>query len=341
MQQISLAGVPVWQSASLAPMASVADRAYRVMCKRYGAAMVTGELASAKGLCYSDRKTRELLFVSAEEEPMAVQLFGSEPEFMVKAAKIAATYHPQWIDINMGCPVHKVVSTGAGSALLKTPQLAYEIVARVADAVSIPVTVKMRRGYEAGEDVAVPFALKMEEAGAAALTVHGRTRSQMYQPSADWSCIRAVKEAVKIPVVGNGDVTSPELAQKMYEETGCDLVMIGRGSYGRPWIFEEVNAYLKDGVKLPPKSMEERLEILKEHVALMQLDKPERIVFCEARKLIGWYLKGFPQAAHFRGEANTIQNYEDFTHFLKKVRQVQQDCQNIENPSAAVCGIDD
>lgn len=272
-------------------MASVADRAYRVMCKKYGASLLIGELASAKGLCYSDRKTAELLQVTDFERPMGVQLFGDDPQFFAKACKIAAKFEPEFIDINMGCPVPKVVNIGAGSALLKTPKKAYEIVSACIDAVDLPITVKMRKGYEKDHDVAVEFASLMETAGASLITVHGRTRSQMYAPSADWDCIKAVKQAVCVPVIGNGDVTSPQLAKEMYDYTGCDLVMIGRGSYGRPWIFEEVSHYLQTGTMLPEKTVDERFDILLEHVALMCSDRPEAVAMREARKIVAWYLK--------------------------------------------------
>lgn len=311
------------RTAALAPMASVADRPYRVMCKKFGAAMLVGELASAKGLCYSDRKTAELLTVTSEERPMGVQLFGTDPVFMAKACKLAAAYEPDFIDINMGCPVPKVVNLGAGSALMKTPELAAQIVSACVDAVDLPITVKMRRGFHAEEDIAVEFACRMEEVGASMITVHGRTRSQMYRPSADWSCIKAVKEAVRVPVIGNGDVTTPQEAEKMYRETGCDLVMIGRGSYGRPWIFEEVAAYLKDGTVLPEKLPAERFDILLEHVALMCTELPEKVAMREARKIVGWYLKGLHGAAAFRNQASSLECYEDLKCLVLQVLQVQ------------------
>lgn len=319
MENIQVGTHFIRKTAALAPMASVADRAYRLLCKRYGASLVVGEMASAKGLCYSDRKTAELLEVTAEEYPMAIQLFGSEPEFMSKACKIAAQYEPQFIDINMGCPVHKVTATGAGSALLKTPEVACSLVRACVEATDIPVTVKIRTGWDANSVNAVEMAQMLEEAGASAIAVHGRTKQQMYAPSADWSIIAKVKQAVHVPVFGNGDVTTPQEAKAMYEQTSCDLVMIGRGSYGHPWIFEEVEAYLERGELLPPKPLEERMEIMLEHAALICSLKGERIAMREARKHAAWYLKGVKQAAKFRNDCGQLETYEDIRKLARMV----------------------
>lgn len=319
MENIQVGTHFIRKTAALAPMASVADRAYRLLCKRYGASLVVGEMASAKGLCYSDRKTAELLEVTAGEYPMAIQLFGSEPEFMSKACKIAAQYEPQFIDINMGCPVHKVTATGAGSALLKTPEVACSLVRACVEATDIPVTVKIRTGWDANSVNAVEMAQMLEEAGASAIAVHGRTKQQMYAPSADWSIIAKVKQAVHVPVFGNGDVTTPQEAKAMYEQTSCDLVMIGRGSYGHPWIFEEVEAYLERGELLPPKPLEERMEIMLEHAALICSLKGERIAMREARKHAAWYLKGVKQAAKFRNDCGQLETYEDIRKLARMV----------------------
>lgn len=319
MENIQVGTHFIRKTAALAPMASVADRAYRLLCKRYGASLVVGEMASAKGLCYSDRKTAELLEVTAGEYPMAIQLFGSEPEFMSKACKIAAQYEPQFIDINMGCPVHKVTATGAGSALLKTPEVACSLVRACVEATDIPVTVKIRTGWDANSVNAVEMAQMLEEAGASAIAVHGRTKQQMYAPSADWSIIAKVKQVVHVPVFGNGDVTTPQEAKAMYEQTGCDLVMIGRGSYGHPWIFEEVEAYLERGELLPPKPLEERMEIMLEHAALICSLKGERIAMREARKHAAWYLKGVKQAAKFRNDCGRLETYEDIRELARMV----------------------
>ena len=323
-KQIQIGKCYIKQTAALAPMASVADKAYRYMCKKYHASYMVGEMASAKGLCYSDRKTAELLAVTDEEMPMAVQLFGSEPEFMAKACKIAAKYQPSVIDINMGCPVNKVVSTGAGSALMKTPQLAAEIVKACTDAVDIPITVKIRKGFDDTCINAVELALMLEEAGAAAIAVHGRTRKQMYTPPVDIDIISQVKQAVKVPVIGNGDITTPQLAKEMYEKTGCDLIMIGRGSYGHPWIFEEVEHYLETGVLLQPKPLEERMEIMLEHVSLICKFKGERTAMREARKHASWYLKGVHHAAKFRGICASLEHYEDIKALAAEVINVNR-----------------
>lgn len=318
-QTVTLAGHSIPRTAALAPMASVADHAYRLMCKKYGAALVVGEMASAKGLCYSDKKTAELLTTTAEEFPMAIQLFGNEPEFMAKACKIAEQYHPQFIDINMGCPVPKIVSGGAGSALMRTPELAAEIVRACADATSIPITVKIRKGFDDSSVNAVELAVMLEEAGAQVITVHGRTRKQMYTPPVDIDIIAQVKQAVKVPVIGNGDVTTPQLAQEMYERTGCDLVMVGRGSYGHPWIFEEISRYLETGELLPPKPLEERMEIMLEHVDLICRFKGERVAMREARKHAGWYLKGVRGAARFRNLCSSLESFQDAENLAKAV----------------------
>ncbi len=311
------------RTAALAPMASVADKAYRYMCKKYGASLVVGEMASAKGLCYSDRKTAELLSVTAAEFPMAIQLFGSEPEFMAKACKIAEQYEPQFIDINMGCPVPKVVSTGAGSALMKAPQLAADIVKACVDATAIPITVKIRKGFDDSCVNAVELAQMLEQAGASAITIHGRTRKQMYQPPVDIDIIRQVKQAVTIPVIGNGDITTPETAKQMYEKTGCDLIMVGRGSYGRPWIFEEIETYLETNTRLPEKSLDEKMEIMLEHISLICQFKGEKIAMREARKHAAWYLKGIPHAAKFRNLCSNLEVYADIQQLVKQVQQMQ------------------
>lgn len=308
------------KTAALAPMASVADHAYRLLCKRYGAAVVVGEMASAKGMFYSDRKTAELLRVTAEEFPMGVQLFGSEPQIMARACKKAAEFGPQFIDINMGCPVQKVVATGSGSALMKTPQLAADIVKACADAVDLPITVKIRKGFDDEHINAVELACMLEEAGAQMITVHGRTKRQMYHPPVDVDIIKQVKQAVSVPVIGNGDITTPQLAREMYEKTGCDLVMIGRGSYGHPWIFEEVSRYLADGTLLPPKSIEERLEIMQEHISLICSFKGERVGIRESRKHAVWYLKGMRGAARFRNACGQLATYEDVKELVRQVK---------------------
>jgi tRNA-dihydrouridine synthase B len=317
---VKLGNIVLEKTAALAPMASVADHAYRLMCKRYGAAMVTGEMASAKGMFYSDRKTAELLSVTGEEYPMGVQLFGSEPDIMAAACKKAAKFSPQFIDINMGCPVQKVVSTGSGSALMKTPQLAADIVKACVDAVDLPVTVKIRKGFDNDNINAVELACMLEEAGASAITVHGRTKRQMYNPPVDIDIIAQVKQAVSIPVIGNGDITTPQRAAEMYQKTGCDLVMIGRGSYGHPWIFEEVSRYLEDGTLLPPKSVEERLEIMLEHISLICKFKGERLGIRESRKHAAWYVKGMRGAAKFRNACGQLASYEDVVELAKRVK---------------------
>lgn len=321
MDYIKIGNVKIEKTAALAPMASVADRAYRRMAKEFGAAYCVGEMASCKGLCYSDKKTAELLTVSDYERPMAVQLFGAEPEFMARAVKIAEEYHPDIIDINAGCPMPKIVCGGAGSALMKTPELFGEVVRAAAESTHIPVTVKIRSGWSADTINAVELAIIAEKNGAAAITVHGRTREQLYSGKADWNVIRDVKKAVNIPVIGNGDVTTPEECAEMYAYTGCDLVMIGRGSYGRPWLFGQIRDFFAGSEVRNNPELSEKLEIMRRHIMLLVEDKGERVGIREARRQAAWYIKGIDGAAALRNRFGMMETAEDFNSLLNEIAQ--------------------
>ena len=310
--QTVIAGITVERTASLAPMAGVADTSYRLLAAEMGAVMTTSEMISAKGLCYDSRGSADLCRITPQERPMGLQLFGSEPEFIARAARMVQTYHPDFLDLNMGCPVQKVTAQGAGSALMKTPSLAAECVRAAVGASQVPVTVKMRIGWDADSRNAVPFALAMEEAGAAAVTVHGRTKSQLYSGKADWEAIAAVKAALHIPVIGSGDVTDAASCEAMYRETGVDLVTIGRASYGNPWIFREITAHFR-GEPWQPPTPEERMEMMLRHIRMIvaHSDKPPALAIREARKHASWYMAGSRGAAAFRARCYTLSSYEE------------------------------
>ncbi|WP_303836589.1 tRNA dihydrouridine synthase DusB [Ruminococcus flavefaciens] len=323
---IKIGSVAMPRTAALAPMAGVADRAYRLMCKKYGAAYVVSEMVSAKGICYSDRKTAELCTVTDEERPMAVQLFGSEPDFMAEAVKIVLEYSPDIIDINMGCPVPKVVGTGAGSALMKDIRLAADITeAAVKAAGETPVTVKIRSGWNSESINAPEMAKALEAAGASAIAVHGRTRDMFYSGESDSSVIRAVKEAVSVPVIGNGDITDADSCVKMYEETGCDLVMIGRGSYGNPFIFREIEAKLR-GEAYEPPALETKMQVMLEHIRLiLELsEKCEELAMHEARKHAAWYMNGCYGSAKFRGRCYQLSSYAEAEALAEEFIELQR-----------------
>lgn len=323
---LRIGNITIPKTAALAPMAGVADRAYRLMCRKYGAAMTVSEMVSAKGIVYSDRKTAELCTITEPERPMGIQLFGSEPEFMEKAVDIVLEYRPDFIDINMGCPVPKVVGTGAGSALMKDIDLASAVTASVVKAAGdVPVTVKMRSGWSAGRIIAPEFAKAMEDAGAAAVAVHSRTRDQFYSGYADYSVIAAVKQAVKIPVIGSGDVTDLNSCLKMYKETGCDLAMIGRGSYGNPFVFQEIAAHFA-GEDYTPPTVEEKMEVMLEHIRLiLSLSaKPEEFAMHEARKHAAWYMNGYYGSAKFRGRCYQLETYAQAQALAEEFTSLQR-----------------
>ncbi len=326
MKYITIAGHKIAKTAALVPMAGVADVSYRTLCCEMGAVMCVSEMISAKGLCYNSKGSAALCCITEPERPMGLQLFGSEPEFMARAAAMLQPYRPDWIDINMGCPVPKVINTGAGSTLMKTPELAAACVRACVQESDVPVTVKMRIGWDAEHVNAVSFAQAMEQAGAAALTVHGRTKTQLYAGKADWDTIRAVKSAVHIPVIGNGDVNSAADCMKMYETTGVDLVAVGRASYGNPWIFREITSYF-EGTPYTPPTPEERMDMLLRHVRMIMehSDKPPALAIREARKHASWYMTGCKNAAAFRARCYQLSNYAEVQRlaedFLKVNRQ--------------------
>lgn len=324
---ITIGSVVLKKTAALAPMAGVADRSYRLMCRKYGAAYTVSEMVSAKGICYSDKKTAALCTVTDGERPMGVQLFGSEPDFMAEAVKIVLDYKPDIIDINIGCPVPKVVNTGAGSSLMRDVSLAAEITeAAVKAAGNVPVTVKIRSGWNADSINAVEMAKALESSGAAAIAVHGRTRDQFYSGTADLSIIGKVKNAVKIPVIGNGDVTDAESCLKMYRETGCDLVMVGRGSYGNPFIFEEIEAAL-EGREYTPPPVEERMRVMLEHIRMMinSSVKSEELAIHEARKHAAWYMNGYYGSAKFRAKCYQLASYAEAEELAEMFIKLQND----------------
>lgn len=305
--------------AALAPMAGVADRAFRELCADFGAAYVVGEMVSSKGIVYNSEKSLELLELTESERPAAVQLFGCEPDVMAEAAKIAEKYNPDVIDINMGCPAPKIVCSGSGSALMKNPELCGEIVTAVKEAVAVPVTVKIRKGWDKNSINAVEVAKICEQAGASAVTVHGRTREQQYMPTADWDIIRQVKEAVNIPVIGNGDITTAEEAAKMYETTNCDLVMIGRGALGNPWIFREIEMLIGHDRPSMPVSNAEKISVLLRHVQRLCKYKGEYNGMREARKHAAWYFKGMHNAALLRKMSGQIEKFDDLVELCKTI----------------------
>ena len=309
--------------ACLAPMAGVSDLAYRVIAKKMGASLTTAEMVSAKGLYYRDEKTKEMLKIAPDEHPMALQLFGSDPDIMAWGAKIMEQAGPDFIDINMGCPMQKVVKNGDGSALMKNIPLAAAVIRAMVKAVQTPVTVKMRLGWSRDTLNAVELAQAAEEAGAAAITVHGRTREDFYTGKADWKEIKKVVDAVKIPVIGNGDVTDGKSAKDLMEETGCAAVAIGRAAWGNPWIFREVNTYLETGEIIPPPSWEMRLQMARRHLHGLCLEKGEYAAVREMRAHASRYFHGLPKATALRQEImreTTEKGFNDVLDSYEKER---------------------
>ena len=302
----------------LAPMAGISNTAYRQIIKEMGAGLIFAEMVSDKALVYGSEKTFDLLKMSDMERPIAQQIFGSDVDSFVKAAKLVEDkMHPDIIDINMGCPVPKVaIKSQAGSALLKNPDKIKEIVSAVVKAVSVPVTVKIRSGWDANSVNAVEVAKVIEEAGASAITVHGRTRAQGYSGNADWNIIKQVKEMVSIPVIGNGDVTSAEKAKEMLDFTGCDAVMIGRGVLGNPWLIKECVSYLESGIIPPKPSAREKIEMLKRHYQLLVDSTSEKQAILEIRTHALWYIKGMPKSAYIKNEICKTKNSEDLFKIL-------------------------
>lgn len=304
----------------LAPMAGISNSAYRKIIKEMGADLIYAEMVSDKAIVHDNEKTFDLLKMDDVERPISQQIFGSDKESFVEAAKrIVDMMHPDIIDINMGCPVPKVaLRAQAGSALLKDPNKIYDIVKSVKEAVNVPVTVKIRSGWDDNHINAVEVAKVCEKAGAEAIAIHARTRSQGYTGKADWDIIKKVKESVSIPVIGNGDVTSPELFKKMLDETGCDAVMIGRGALGNPWLFKQIKEFIHDGFVTTHPTFKDKIDMIKRHYELLLKDKPEKLALLEIRSHAIWYLKGLPKSAEIKNKICASKSSDDIFKILEE-----------------------
>lgn len=317
---MKLGNVAIDVPVALAPMAGITDLPFRLICRRLGCGYTVSEMISAKGLLYNNTKTKEMLKIDSGERPTAIQLFGSVPAELAEAARIVAESGADMIDLNMGCPVPKIVNNGEGSALMKQPDLAYEILAAMVKAVDIPVTVKFRAGWDDAHRNAVEIAKAAEAAGVAAVAVHGRTRQQFYEGKADWKIIAEVKKAVKIPVFGNGDIFSAADGLRMLEETGCDGLMVGRGADGNPWIFQQLRAALLNQSYNEQVPLSEKLELAAEHLRMLIELKGEYISVKEMRRHISAYLKGMPHAVEYRSRFHKMDTYEQFMELLEEYR---------------------
>ena len=319
---VRIGNVEISGPVTLAPMAGVTDFAFRAICTELGAALTTTEMVSAKALCYGDKKTKSLLYNIPGCRPFAAQLFGHEPEFMAAAAPMAIECSgADILDINMGCPVGKIVRSGDGSALMRDPELAGKIVQAVCAAVDVPVTVKFRKGFDGGSVNAVEFAQVMQQAGASAIAVHGRTRAQMYSGRADWDIIRDVKKAVTIPVIANGDIFSGADAEHILRYTGCELAMIGRGVFGDPWLFSEANACI-EGAELPERPpLSERMALALRHTKMYAEKFGERLACLEARHQIPWYLKGVAYAGYYKQQLVKVETLDELERIISGIKR--------------------
>lgn len=308
----------------LAPMAGISNSSFRRIAKEMGCGLIVAEMVSDKAICYGSKKTLDMLYMTDFERPLSQQIFGSDKESFIKAAiYIEKNMHPDIIDINMGCPVPKVaVSAQAGSALLKDVNKVYDIVKAVVDSVSVPVTVKIRSGWDSNHINAVEIAKICEKAGASAITVHGRTRAQGYSGSADWNIIKEVKKSVNIPVIGNGDIKSPLDAQKMLDETGCDAIMIARGALGNPWIIKNTVHYLETGKLLPEPSKEDKINMIKKHLKYLLEIKPEKVALLEMRTEASYYLKSLPGAAPYKTKLFETKTKEEFLKVIDEFAKI-------------------
>ena len=320
---MKIGNVEIQGSLCLAPMAGVSDFAFRSVCRKLGAAMTTTEMVSAKALVYKDEKTKSLMYIPEDEHPCAVQIFGHEPEIMAEAAGMALEISgADILDINMGCPVGKVIKSGDGSALMKTPELARDIIEAVCRAVDRPVSVKFRKGWDSGSINAVEFAKMCEQAGAAAIAVHGRTRVQMYSGRADWDIIRDVRNAVGIPVIANGDIFTAEDAAHILRYTGCELAMAGRGSFGNPWLFEQARALLDEGREIPAlPPLPARMDVAVGQIELLAERAGERIACLEARHHLPWYLHGVAHSSIYRQQLVRVESLEDVRRIVKDIKR--------------------
>ncbi len=319
MSSLTIGNVTLSNNVILAPMAGVTDLPFRLLCKEQGAGLVCMEMISAKAVLYHNRNTEELMRILPEERPVSLQLFGSDPEIMGEIAAQIQERPFDILDINMGCPVPKVVNNGEGSALMKNPKLAEAIIRAVVGASEKPVTVKIRKGFDAEHVNAVEIAKRAEDAGAAAVAVHGRTREQFYAGEADWEIIARVKEGVSIPVIGNGDVKDAGSAVRLLAETGCDGVMVGRAARGNPWIFREITAYLESGEKQTPPTAREKCDCILKHAGMMREVKGEYTAVREMRKHVSWYTFGYPNSAKLRGKINTVESMEELERLVQEI----------------------